>query len=122
MVLCGLVGSTIVAPYKYIWWVLGVVFLLIILMILGRVMRLPRNGRAVRRLVLLTAGVWVVYPIVWITGSEGTAALGLTQEVALTCGLDLVAKVAFAVVSAIACRLTQDEVLAQMPTNCASSY
>ena len=101
---------------------LGVVFLLIILMILGRVMRLPRNGRAVRRLVLLTAGVWVVYPIVWITGSEGTAALGLTQEVALTCGLDLVAKVAFAVVSAIACRLTQDEVLAQMPTNCASSY
>jgi len=94
MVLCGLVGSSVVAPYKYVWWFLGVLFLVIILLIMGRVMRSP-NGRAVRNLIILTAGVWVLYPIVWVTGSEGTAALGLTQEVAVTCCLDLIAKVAF---------------------------
>jgi len=95
MVLCNLVGASVVAPYKYVWWFLGVLFLIIILVILGRVMR-QRNGRAVRNLVILTAGVWVLYPIIWVTGSEGTAALGLTQEVALTCLLDIIAKVAFA--------------------------
>ena len=55
MVLCGLVGSSVVAPYKYVWWFLGVLFLIIVLLILGRVMR-QRNGRAVRNLVIVTAG------------------------------------------------------------------
>jgi pathogenesis-related protein 1 len=159
MVLCGLVGSSIVAPYKYIWWVLGVAFLVIIVLILNRILR-QNSARAVRNLVFLTAGlalnkqpsrvaehaqaallllaaarrrsfhvshlharptrlsvtskstrlrhasggcaclnsrgntgVWMVYPLVWVTGSEGTAALGLSQEVAVTCILDIIAKV-----------------------------
>jgi len=37
MVLCNLVGASVVAPYKYVWWFLGVLFLIIILVILGRV-------------------------------------------------------------------------------------
>ena len=36
---------------------------------------------------------WIVYPILWIVGSEGTAALGLSQQVGLTTITDLVAKV-----------------------------
>lgn len=95
MVLCQLVGSSVVAPYKFVWWMLGVVFLVIIFVILGRVMR-QRNGRGVRNLVVLICATWFVYPIVWVTGSEGTAALGLTQEVAVTCLLDIVSKVGFA--------------------------
>jgi bacteriorhodopsin len=95
MVLCGLVGSSVVAPYKYVWWALGVMFLVIVLLILGRVMR-QGNGRAVRNLVIVTAGTWIWYPIVWVVGSEGTGALGMMQEVAITVLLDLVSKVAFA--------------------------
>ena len=38
-------------------------------------------------------GTWIFYPIVWVVGSEGTGALGMMQEVALTVILDLIAKV-----------------------------
>ena len=36
-----------------------------------------------------------VYPLVWMLGSEGTAALGLSQEVGLLAVTDLVAKLGF---------------------------
>jgi len=48
----------------------------------------------------------VFYPIIWVTGSEGTAALGLTQEVALTCILDIIAKVCVCVCVCVCVRNT----------------
>jgi bacteriorhodopsin len=57
-----------VALCRYVWWVLAVAFLLIVLLILGRVLHAP-NGRAARHLITLTAVTWIIYPIVWITGS-----------------------------------------------------
>ena len=40
-------------------------------------------------------GTACVYPLVWMLGSEGTAALGLSQEVGIMAVTDLVAKVGF---------------------------
>merc|ERR1712216_320383 len=48
-------GAMNVAPFKYMWWFAGLMFLILI----------------------ATA---CVYPLVWMLGSEGTAALGLSQE------------------------------------------
>eukprot|EP00960_Hanusia_phi_P028864 747627-Hanusia_phi.AAC.3 len=36
-----------------------------------------------------------VFPILWLLGSEGTAALGLSQEVGIACITDLIATVGF---------------------------
>ena len=50
----------------------------------------PPNG-----LTWLTLPSWLVYPIVWIVGSEGTGALGLSQEVGIITIIDLIAKIGF---------------------------
>jgi len=36
-----------------------------------------------------------IYPLIWLLGSEGTAALGLSQEVGIVCLTDLVITVGF---------------------------
>ena len=42
---------------------------------------------------LASPGTWIMYPMIWVVGSEGTGALGMMQEVAVTCILDIIAKV-----------------------------
>ena len=39
------------------------------------------GGQHLKTLTWLTIIAWIVYPILWIVGSEGTAALGLSQQV-----------------------------------------
>merc|ERR1712167_475651 len=82
-VICGLIGALTVAPYKYMWWVASLIFLIIVFMLL------------LKGLTWLTILVWLVYPIVWIVGSEGTGALGLSQEVGIITIADLIAKIGF---------------------------
>jgi len=53
------------------------------------------GGQILKTLTWLTIISWLVYPIIWILGSEGTAALGLSQQVRLITITDLVAKVGF---------------------------
>eukprot|EP00960_Hanusia_phi_P001850 52762-Hanusia_phi.AAC.1 len=53
------------------------------------------GGDALKGLTWLTILVWIVYPIVWIVGSEGTGALGLSQEVGILTIADLIAKIGF---------------------------
>jgi len=94
MILCGLIGASLVAPYKYVWWLLGVIFFVILLLLVARVV--SRSDKTnTRTLGLILAISWSVYPILWIVGSEGTGALGLSQEVAITVLTDLVSKVVF---------------------------
>jgi bacteriorhodopsin len=45
-----------------------------------------------RTLIWLTIICWVGYLVLWLLGSEGTASLGLSQEVGLTTIIDLVSK------------------------------
>lgn len=95
MVTCGLIGTFLNAPYKYIWWFLGMVFFTIVLLLVLRVVSRSGNEGRLRTLSLILAGSWTVYPILWLLGSEGSGALGLSHEVALTVLTDLCSKVLF---------------------------
>ena len=97
MVICGLIGALTVAPYKYMWWVAGLIFfIIVIIQLLQRLNNAEGyGGDALKGLTWLVVIVWIVYPIVWIVGSEGTGALGLSQEVGILTIADLVAKIGF---------------------------
>ena len=95
MVTCGLIGTLLIAPYKYIWWFLGMVFFAIVLLLVLRVVQRGGNEGRLRTLGIILAVSWGVYPVLWLLGSEGTGALGLSQEVALTVLTDLASKVLF---------------------------
>jgi len=79
------------------WWVAGLIFLVIVFMQLLQRLNNAEGygGDALKGLTWLVVIVWIVYPIVWIVGSEGTGALGLSQEVGILTIADLVAKIGF---------------------------
>ena len=43
----------------------------------------------------ILSGLWIVYPVLWILGTEGVGAFSLTLEIVLFAAIDLTAKVAF---------------------------
>jgi len=96
-VICGLIGALTVAPYKYMWWVASLIFLIIVFMQLLQRLNNPEGygGDALKGLSWLIIIVFIIYPIVWIVGSEGTGALGLSQEVGILTIADLIAKIGF---------------------------
>jgi bacteriorhodopsin len=96
-VICALIGALTVAPYKYMWWVGGLIFLIIVFVHLLQRLNNAEGygGDALKGLTWLTILCWLVYPIVWIVGSEGTGALGLSQEVGIVTIVDLIAKIGF---------------------------
>jgi len=93
MVLAALVGAVNVAPFKYMWWFAGVIFL--VLVVVQLVQRLEGSNDIYKILSYITIATLCIYPLVWLCGSEGTAALGLSQEVGLLTLCDLVAKLGF---------------------------
>jgi bacteriorhodopsin len=48
-----------------------------------------------RTLAVLTVILWSLYPVVWLIGTEGVGAVGVSAEVFLFLVLDLLAKVGF---------------------------
>ncbi|CAA9397365.1 MAG: Bacteriorhodopsin-like protein, partial [uncultured Rubrobacteraceae bacterium] len=50
-----------------------------------------------RTLAYLTIVLWSLYPIVWLIGTEGFAAVGSTTEVLLFLILDILAKIGFGI-------------------------
>ena len=96
-VICGLIGALTVAPYKYMWWVASLIFLIIVFMLLLQRLNNAEGygGDALKGPTWHTILVWLVYLIVWHVGSEGTGALGLSQEVGIITIADLIAKIGF---------------------------
>jgi len=93
MILATLVGAMNVAPFKYMWWFAGLMFLILIIVQLVQRFEGANDGyKLINYIFIATA---CVYPLVWMLGSEGTAALGLSQEVGLLAVTDLVAKLGF---------------------------
>lgn len=48
-----------------------------------------------KMLTYIVIGSTCFFPLMWLLGSEGTAALGLSQEVGIVCIVDLVNTVGF---------------------------
>ncbi len=58
----------------------------------------PERAGVARNLMLLLLILWVIYPIVWLFGTIGNAALSTSAEAGISAVLDLVAKVGFGIV------------------------
>ncbi len=79
-VLSAMVGAATVAPVKYMWWFASALFG--VLVIIHLIQRIPEGSHEIHKhLTYLTIVALVVYSLLWLLGSEGTAALGLSQEV-----------------------------------------
>jgi len=93
-VLSAMVGAATVAPVKYMWWFASALFG--VLVIVHLIQRIPEGSHDIHKhLTYITVVSIVVYSLLWLLGSEGTAALGLSQEVGLFTVTDLVSKVGF---------------------------
>ncbi len=93
MILASLIGAMNVAPFKYMWWFAAFVFLILIIVQLLQRFEGAKDGYKLCNYIFIATAC--VYPLVWMLGSEGTAALGLSQEVGIITVTDLVAKLGF---------------------------
>ena len=91
-----------VAAYRILWWGISTGALLVLLYVLvGTLSEQARQksgevARLFSRLRNLTIALWLLYPVIWILGTEGTIGiLPLYWETAAFMVLDLSAKVGF---------------------------
>jgi len=94
MLLALMIGALCVAPFKYAWLFAAAGFL--VLLLVNLVQRLHGQNDIYKMCSYMLIGCNCVYVLAWVVGSEGTASLGLTQEVALILLTDLVALLGFA--------------------------
>ena len=88
---------------NYLWWVVSTGAFLAVIAILFTQLREyardgePRRAGVARNLMLLLLVLWVIYPIVWLFGQTGNAALSPGAEAGIYTIVDLVAKVGFGI-------------------------
>eukprot|EP00284_Hemiselmis_tepida_P013289 CAMPEP_0174925686 /NCGR_PEP_ID=MMETSP1355-20121228/8080_1 /TAXON_ID=464990 /ORGANISM="Hemiselmis tepida, Strain CCMP443" /LENGTH=249 /DNA_ID=CAMNT_0016171633 /DNA_START=28 /DNA_END=777 /DNA_ORIENTATION=+ len=90
LVMAGYLGSTTVAPVKYLWWLTTVFFTVLISY---QILPTAAEAHAVyRNAVYATVVCLALFNFLWLMGSEGSASLGLSQEVGLYVIVDVVLK------------------------------
>jgi bacteriorhodopsin len=86
---------------RLVWWGISTAFLLVLLYFLfsslsGRVKDLPSDTQSTfTTLRNLVVGVWLIYPVWWLIGTEGLGLVGIFPETAGFMVIDLTAKVGF---------------------------
>jgi len=93
MMSCLCVGAALAGGHKYTWWVAAVLlFIGIVSTFIYRIEKIASEQTKQVFLVLLRILLfcWIAWLVLWLLGSEGTAALGLSQEVGLTCIVDVI--------------------------------
>lgn len=102
MIATGLIaGFTKIPAYRYLWWIVSTGAFLVILY--GVLSTLPESAKGLSpdarsdfgTLRNLLAGVWLVYPALWIVGTEGLGVVPLGIETVIYAALDVTAKVVF---------------------------
>ncbi len=73
----------------------GILYLLTTRLLQAARGRSPAVARIFNTLAGLTVVLWAIYPVVFLLGSEGFGAVGLTTEIFIFMVLDLLAKVGF---------------------------
>ncbi len=102
MILTGVAGGATGSNFKWFWFVISTIAFLIVLGLLWGPLRAQMNRYEPEggpRLFYTLAGMltvlWVLYPIVWIVGTEGVGAVPASVEVFFYAVLDILAKIAF---------------------------
>jgi bacteriorhodopsin len=87
--------------HKYVWFGVSCVFFLIVLGVVWGPVRTAAKAQGgaeaalYSRLLIVLSTLWFVYPILWLLGTEGTAAISINAEVVVFAIIDLTAKVGF---------------------------
>jgi bacteriorhodopsin len=101
MILTGLwAGGTEGSGRYFLWFISTAAMVALLYLVVTRLLaaartQTPRVQQVFRTLAVLTVVLWSLYPIVWLLGTEGFGAVGVTAEVALFLVLDLLAKIGF---------------------------
>ncbi|QCC51522.1 rhodopsin [Halapricum salinum] len=113
MILTGLVATLTVSPvndsigigaHRIIWWGVSCGFFLALIFYLfrglaDRASQLSGQTKSTfNTLRYMIVGIWFVYPVWWIVGTEGLGVVGLPIETAGFMVLDLTAKVGFGII------------------------
>jgi len=91
----GFVGAYSVGGHKWTWWFVSFAFAVLITIQLAKV-AMDENASEITKMLTYTVIVATcAFPLMWLLGSEGTAALGLSQEVGIVTIVDLATAVGF---------------------------
>ena len=101
MILTGLWAGGTAGGGRYVLWfistaaMVALLYLVVTRLFAAARTQSPAVQQIFRTLAVLTVVLWSLYPIVWLLGTEGFGAVGLTIEIALFLVLDLAAKIGF---------------------------
>ena len=95
MYVAGFVGAYSVGPHKWVWWFVAFAFAILITIQLSKMVMNENTSEIAKVLTYCVIVATCVFPLMWLLGSEGTAALGLSQEVGIVAIADLATTVGF---------------------------
>lgn len=102
MIVTGVIAAlTADDAVKYVWFVISCgAFVAVIALVYGPVRAAAQaQGEPIaglfNKLAAVLAALWAIYPVLWLLGTEGTAAIGQTTEVFVFAVIDVTAKVGF---------------------------
>ena len=101
MILTGLWGGATAGNGRFVLWfistaaMVALLYLVVTRLFAAANTQSPGVQQVFKTLAVLTVVLWSLYPVVWLLGTEGFAAVGLTFEVLLFLILDLLAKIGF---------------------------
>ena len=108
MIVTGLFGAlSLDTTHKYIWFTVSCVFFLAVLYVVWGPVRASAKAQGADvaalydKLLFILTGLWVIYPVLWLLGTEGSSTISLDSEVAIFAVIDLLAKVGFGLVLVI---------------------
>jgi len=84
-----------VGAHKWTWWFVALVFAILITIQLVKMCMAENVAEITKMLTYIVIFGTCLFPLMWLLGSEGTAALGLSQEVGIVAVGDLVCSVGF---------------------------
>ena len=99
MILTGLVAGLASGSAKWVFYFLSCLAFLAIVGIIWGVLRVEaarltaEESSVYNRATAIVTGVWTLYPVVWLIGTEGIGAIGLSGETMLYMILDVSAKI-----------------------------
>jgi len=105
MIVAGLFGAlSLDSTHKYVWFTISFIFFLAVLRVIWGPVRASAKAQGADvaalydKLLFILTGLWIIYPVLWLLGTEGTSTISLDTEVAVFTVIDLLAKVGFGLV------------------------
>jgi bacteriorhodopsin len=107
MIVTGLVASLRIGQAdRWLWYAISCFFFLLVLWAIWGPVRKhlgPHKALYGRLLGILTV-LWLIYPVLWVLGTEGLDIIGLTGEIAVFAVIDVLAKAGFGIVLVLGVR------------------